>query len=146
MITDIIESEDYKDLVTKQIKENIELLLQKDMEFSMTVNLEGVTFNPELPDSITAQFSKFTLFVLANYTYQSIKLGEDFIEFEAGFGKENFGSVVRVPFHAVFQLIIDESILYVNTAATVDKFFQKPQDKIQNSRDIFKKNTKRKFD
>ena len=47
MIKEIIENEEYKNLVEKQIKENVLFLLEKNQEFSITANIEPITFTPE---------------------------------------------------------------------------------------------------
>lgn len=141
MINDIIESEEYKKLVEIQIKENVLFLLKKNQEFSITANIEPITFNPELPKIIKNQMHKFSLFILSNYTYTTVQIDDEYISFEAGFGNENFGSVVKIPLHAVFQIVVDESILYINSVATVDKF---NKDLKKNSFNIFKNNPNNK--
>lgn len=141
MIKDIIENDEYKNLVENQIKENILFLLRKNQEFSITANIEPITFNPELPKVIKDQMHKFSLFVLSNYTYTTVEITDDYLSFEAGFGNENFGSVVKIPLHAVFQIIVDESILYINSVATVDKF---NKDFAKNSFNIFRNNPNNK--
>jgi hypothetical protein len=141
MIKDIIENEEYKLLVEKQIKENILFLLEKNQEFSITANIEPITFNPELPKVLKEQMHKFSLFILSNYTYTTVQVDDENLSFEAGFGSENFGSVVKIPLHAVFQIIVDESILYLNSVATVDKFNTNLK---KNSFDVFKKNPNNK--
>jgi len=141
MITDIIENVTYKDLVSKQIVETINYLLEKDQEFSITANLEPIEFNPELPESIKSQLTKYSLFTLSNYTYTTILMTEDYLSFEAGFGSENFGSTVKVPIHSIFQIVVDESILYLNSVATVDKFNKNTK---QNSLNVFKNNPNNK--
>ncbi len=141
MIKDIIENIDYKILVEKQIKETMYFLLEKNQEFSITANIEPITFNPELPSVIKNQLSKFSLFTLSNYTYTTIQIDDTYISFEAGFGNENFGSVVKIPLHAVFQIIVNESILYINSVATVEKF---NKDLKKNSFNIFKNNPNNK--
>ena len=144
MIKDIIENEEYKDLVENQIKENVLFLLEKNQEFSITANIEPITFTPELPKVIKNQMNKFSLFILSNYTYTTVEIDDDFISFEAGFGNENFGSVVKIPLHAIFQIVVDESILYLNSVATVEKFNKVPK---RNSFDVFKSNpNNKKFD
>lgn len=141
MINDIIENEEYKLLVEKQIKENILFLLKKNQEFSITANIQPITFNPELPNVIKEQMHKFSLFILSNYTYTTVQVDDENLSFEAGFGSENFGSVVKIPLHAIFQIIVDESILYLNSVATVDKFNANLK---KNSFDVFKKNPNNK--
>jgi hypothetical protein len=52
--------------------------------------------------------------------------------------------VVKIPLYAIFQIIIDESILYINSVATVEKF---NSDLKKNSFNIFKSNpNNKKFD
>ncbi len=84
---------------------------------------------------------KFSLFILSNYTYTTVQVDYNYISFEAGFGNENFGSVVKIPLYAIFQIIIDESILYINSVATVEKF---NKDLKKNSFNIFKNNPNNK--
>lgn len=141
MITDIIENENYKNLVCKQVKENIDYLLENNYEFSITANIDGITFNPELPKPIKEQLAKFSLFILSNYTYTTVGIDDGFISFEAGYGSENFGSVAKIPLHSIFQIIVDESILYINSVATVDKFNKNLE---QNSMNVFKNNPNNK--
>lgn len=141
MINNIIENIEYKDLVSSQVKDTINFLLKQNEEFAITANIDAVTFDPELPKATLEQLSKFSLFILSNYTYTTIKLDDSAIYFEAGFGSENFGSTVRVPFFSVFQIVIDESILFVNSVATVDKFNKDVNEKSFN---VFKNNPNNK--
>ena len=63
--------------------------------------------------------------------------------FEAGFGEENFGSVCRIPYFAIFQINIENSILYINPTATVEKYFMSDKEtteQLQKSRSAFKFN------
>ena len=144
MITDIIENEEYKDLVTSQIKETIEFLIDNNQEFSITANIEPIVFNPELPSSIMGKMSAYPLFVLSNYTYTTVHIDDDFMTFEAGYGQENFGSVAKVPVHSIFQIIVDESILYINSVATVEKFNKEHKSNSANSMNAFKNNPNNK--
>lgn len=141
MIRNIIEDEEYKNLIENQIKETVFFLLEKNQEFSITANIEPVTFTPELPSVIRNQMHKFSLFTLSNYTYTTVQIDDDYMSFEAGFGNENFGSVVKIPLHAIFQIVVDESILYINSVATVEKFNKNLK---KNSFNIFKSNPNNK--
>lgn len=141
MINNIIENVEYKDLVSSQIKDTINFLLKQNQEFAITANIDSITFDPELPSATFDQLSKFSLFILANYTYSTIKVDDSHISFEAGFGSENFGSTVKVPFHGVFQIVVEESILFVNSVATVDKFMKDASTKSLN---VFKSNPNNK--
>ncbi|MFW3340129.1 hypothetical protein [Aliarcobacter butzleri] len=141
MLKDIIENPNYKELIEKQIQDIIIFLLDNKQEFSITANITPISFNPALPEEIKSQLHKFSLFVLSNYTYTTIEINEEFLSFEAGFGNENFGSVVKIPLHAIFQIIVDDSILYLNSIATVEKF---NRDLEKNSFNIFKNNPNNK--
>jgi hypothetical protein len=146
MIFNIIEDEEYKNLITEQIYEVISFLLSKGEEFNLTANIEAVEFEPKIPATIKKRFPPFTMFALVNYTYESIFIDNDMITFEASFGEENFISRVAIPFYSIFQIILDESILYINPTATVQKFVEQNK-KIQyeqRSYEIFKNNAKNK--
>ncbi|MCK5294003.1 MAG: hypothetical protein KAJ49_05075 [Arcobacteraceae bacterium] len=137
MITELIEKNKYKDLTSKQIKELITFLVSQEQEFNITANIEGVDFNPEIPEPVSAHFTQFTLFTLVNYTYESLVIEDDYISFEAGFGSENFGSVCSVPYYAIFQVSIDNSILFINPSATVQKYFEEDtEDEKQKERSM----------
>ncbi len=143
MLNTIINNDEYRALSKKQIKEVIQLLLKNNQEFAVTANVKGISFEPPLPTSILDKLSTFSLFVLSNYTYSTIQLNNDYLTFEAGFGKENFGAQVKIPLLAVFQIIIGESILYINSIATSDNFVQK-EELVKKSIDVFKNNPKNK--
>jgi len=147
MILNVVEDLEYRDIVAGQIFEVIEYLVNKDEEFSITANIKGVKFNPEIPESISKNFPVFTLFTLSNYTYESIILTENNITFEAGFGSENFGSHVTIPLYAIFQIVIDESILFLNPTATVEKYFieeKVEEEQASRSMNAFSMNKKNK--
>lgn len=132
MIKNIVKDESFKNLTQNQIFEQIEYLINKEEQFSVTANIKGVMFEPQVPESIASHFSQFTLFALMNYTYETLELSEDSISFEAGFGPENFGSLVTIPLGAIFQIIVDDSILFLNPVATVDEHFQNTKQ-LENS-------------
>lgn len=149
MIFNIVEDINYRNMLEGQIFEVIEYLIEKGEEFSITANIKGIDFNPEIPEAISESFPHFTLFTLANYTYTTIELTETHISFETGFGAENFGSVVTVPLYAIFQIVIDESILFLNPTATVEKYFIQQdstdiEEQQSRSMNAFKMNKKNK--
>ena len=144
MFNDVIESYEYKELIESQIKEQISFLLSKDQEFSVVLNVEKIAFNPELPKDLMEKINHFALFTLSNYTYTTISLYSDFLTFETGFGEENIGSVLSVPYYTILQIIVDDKAIFVNHTAAVDEF--KIQKQERSSADVFKNNPKnRKF-
>jgi len=132
MIHNIITNKEYRDITTKQIKELLHFLVTQNEEFGITANLSGITFTPEIPHSIKRHFTKYTLFSLANYTLESLELHDNYITFEAGFGEENFGSVCKIPYFAIFQISIDNSILYITPTATVEKYSMSVEEVTQH--------------
>lgn len=142
MINDVIENTKYKDLMKKHVKEVALYLVNNDLEFGITVNVTGATFNPKLPQTIESKLAKFSLFILSNYTFSTIEVDDNSISFEAGFGSENFGSTVSIPLESVFQIVIDDSILLINPIATVEKFNTKFSE--NRSMNIFKNNPNNK--
>ena len=145
MVSNILEDIGFKDLISSQVKSTLEFLLQKEQEFSVTVNIEATTFDPELPKEIKAQLQNFSLFTLTNYTYTTIEVTDEYMSFEAGFGADNYGSVVKVPLQSIFQIVIDESILFLNPVATVDKFNKANTDEDKrDSMSVFKSNPNNK--
>jgi hypothetical protein len=148
MIKDVIEDIKFRDLIKNQIRDIIDYLLVHNKEFAITANIKGVSFNPEIPKSVVKNFSSFTIFTLSNYTYSTIVISDENISFEAGFGADNFGSRVTITFYALFQLLIDDSILFVNPTATVEKYFLEEninkQNQASRSKNAFSMNPKNK--
>ena len=77
---------------------------EKGVNFSVMANLPLVSFEPSLPDEISSGFSMpVIMFSLGGYTLESTMLTQDELSFEAGFGSENFASVVSFPLGAWFK-------------------------------------------
>jgi len=149
IIKNVIENNNYKKMIESQVFDICNYLINSNNEFSITANIEAMESEPEIPDAIFESFAHFTMFSLVNYTFQSIELTSTHISFEAGFGSENFGSVVKLPLFTIFQIVIEESILYLNPIATIDKFVDELDDKIeevqhQRSLNAFTMNSKNK--
>ncbi|WP_198304627.1 hypothetical protein [Arcobacter vandammei] len=142
MLDNIIESYEYRALVEGQIKEQISFLLSKEQEFSVVLNVSKIDFNPQLPEYIMENINHFALFTLANYTYSTISLYSDFMTFETGFGAENIGSVLSVPYYSILQIVVDEKVIFLNHTATVEDF--KIPNQKRSSVDVFKSNPKNK--
>ena len=134
----------FVNLMKAHSKEIIELLLDKGIFFSILVNISEVKFDPELPEYIKKSFKPITLFAIAGYTYETIEIDDEFLEFEAGFGSENIGSIVTVPLHSIIQILIEDTPIYINLSRKINK--QKQKSKIERSKSIFLSNPEnRKF-
>ena len=144
MLTSVVQNKQYQELQVVQIKDQLMLLMELVDSFSITANIDAITFDPILPKDIYDNFAKFTLFSFANYTFESIILTEEYISFEAGFGEENIGSIVKIPYIAIFQIIIDESVLYINPASTMVIKKIEEIEQSQKSKNAFILNEKNK--
>ncbi|WP_024787836.1 MULTISPECIES: hypothetical protein [unclassified Lebetimonas] len=123
----IIETREFRNLKTKHAKEILSLLLEINRPFNILCSLNGINFNPALPEHISSVFKEVIIFTLANYTLESSYIENEKLIFEAGFGEENFGSVVSVPVENIIQITEGESPLFINIAATLPKP-QKPKN------------------
>ena len=136
MTSQLIHKDSYEQLTSKQLKELLEYLKENTTQFNITVKLKYIDFNPKLPDSIYENMNEYTMFTLANFTFSSLKVFNNSIEFETGFGASNFGSVCTMPLHSIFQVGIEESILFINPVATIEKKFDEEKQK-QRSMNAF---------
>ncbi|QKF58481.1 hypothetical protein [Aliarcobacter lanthieri] len=142
MLKTIIEDYNFKELAQNHVKDIINHIISKNIEFSLVVNIESVIFEPDLPKDIKKKLNKFSLFTLAGYTFTTVRIDGNFLFFEAGFGEENFGSVLKIPLFSILQIIVNDNIIYINLTATVEKFNKK--DLKDNSFNIFKNNPNNK--
>ena len=113
--------EAFRNIKKHHAKEILTFLISENEEFDILCNTEEVTFSPELPSHISSAFKEIILFSLANYTLSTAHIENENLVFEAGFGEENFGSVVTVPLDSIIQILKDEMPLFINITATIPK-------------------------
>ncbi len=128
MSIEILQDENYKKFSSNQVKELITYLKENNYEFNITAQIRAVTFSPILPENIKKTFGQYTLFAISNYAFSSLVINKNNIEFETGFGAQNFGSVSTIPYYSIFQIGIKDSIIFINPIATIDKYFSNKQD------------------
>lgn len=116
MTINLFQSPEYKALMTEHIFKTIEYLFSKNQEFAVACEMKHITFNPELPSSLSEGFQDTVLFILSGYTFESATLDENYFGFEAGFGEHNFGSTVTVPLLAIKQLMVGDNPIVLNLA------------------------------
>ncbi len=131
MLYDILQDEEFSVILKNHAIDIISYLFEKNQEFGVLVDLSSTTFDPMLPEHIYKNLPEFTLFVLANYTYESAKLKDGYLTFEAGFGSENFGSIVTIPIESILQIIVDETPIFVNLTASVPQKRSKQQSSME---------------
>jgi hypothetical protein len=109
-----LESSQYKELMKEHIYATIEYLFNKNQEFGVACETSNVNFEPNLPTDLRESLPEVTLFMLANYSFESASIDTNYISFEAGFGAENFGALVHIPLLAVKQIFVDEYPILIN--------------------------------
>ncbi len=143
MLYEMIKNEGYMNLMRKHIQELILFLFEQEQNFGILCRVEHLTFEPPLPESIRNDFRPMTLFFLAGYTFESARLDNNALIFEAGFGEENIGSFVQVPLLSIMQVIVDETPIFVNLASPKETVSNQPAKKengIENSMASFLSN------
>ena len=133
MLERLIEDRDFAKMMKRHIEELIILFFEKEQNFGILCKIEDVSFSPELPDDLSADFRSLTLFFLAGYTFETARLEDGMLIFEAGFGSENFGSVVSVPLLSILQVIVDETPVMINLAVESEASLQESQEEVDES-------------
>ena len=116
MLENVIQNRDFANIMQKSIENLIVHFFEENQNFGILCKIEEISFNPSLPESINSEFRPLTLFFLAGYTFETARIENETLIFEAGFGSENFGSVVSVPLLSIMQIIIDETPVLINLA------------------------------
>ena len=114
MLDSVIENKEFADIMQKNIQNLIIHFFKTEQNFGILCKIEDVSFEPELPQDINSEFRQLTLFFLAGYTFDTAKIDGDNLIFEAGFGADNYGSIVTVPLLSILQVIIDETPVLIN--------------------------------
>ncbi|EJZ2933663.1 hypothetical protein OHY37_000141 [Campylobacter jejuni] len=140
MLETILKNENFIHTMQKHCYEVISHLIEENIEFSIVANTNFIDFDPELPKELDVKQNPYALFALGGYTFESIQLNKDFIQFHAGFGNDDFDSFVKVDLGAITQIQIENSILFVNFS------LHKREDSknLQKSKNIFLNNPKNK--
>jgi len=116
LLENVINEVGFAKIMKKNIQDVIIHMFESEQNFGILCKIEEVEFNPTLPDSINSEFRPLTLFFLAGYTFDTARVEDDTLIFEAGFGSDNFGSVVSVSLLSIMQIIIDETPILINLA------------------------------
>jgi hypothetical protein len=152
MLYEVLNNKETRSLLYTHCRDILALLLKQNISFDVLADVKAISFNPQLPLHLRKNFAEFTLFALANYTLQSAYIEKGKLIFEAGFGKENFGSVVSIPIGSILQILIDNTPIFINLSATfggetfsssVENSMQALLSNPENKKLLKKKNTKK---
>ncbi|MGN8507152.1 hypothetical protein ACR9MS_01225 [Helicobacter pylori] len=95
-------------LNNKHCIEYLQFLSKNHLSFNLLCERDAIDFSPKLPKEIHEKFGTLVLFVLAGYTLESLMIDAKSVQFEAGFGPNNIGSVVQVKLPGIIQILIKE--------------------------------------
>ncbi len=95
-------------LNNKHCMEYLQFLSKNHLSFNLLCERDAIDFSPKLPKEIHEKFGTLVLFVLAGYTLESLIIDTQSVQFEAGFGPNNIGSVVQVELPGIIQILIKE--------------------------------------
>ncbi|WP_187909313.1 hypothetical protein [Helicobacter pylori] len=95
-------------LNNKHCIEYLQFLSKNHLSFNLLCERDAIDFSPKLPKEIHEKFGSLVLFILAGYTLESLMIDAQSVQFEAGFGPNNIGSVVQVKLPGIIQILIKE--------------------------------------
>lgn len=136
MLESILKNENFINLMQENCFHVIQNLIQNNIEFSIVANTQFIDFNPILPPELDVKKNPYALFVLGDYTFSSIELEKEYIQFHAGFGPDDFDSFVKVDLGAITQIQVENSVIFVNFSF----YKRKNKQNLQNSKNIFLQN------
>ncbi len=118
MPLETLETYKYKELIQNHILATIEYLFDANQEFGVACDVSVVSFSPNLPSELQESLPEITLFMLANYSFETASVDQHYLSFEAGFGPDNFGALVEIPLLAIKQLFVDEYPILLNVTSS----------------------------
>jgi hypothetical protein len=127
LLDNLIKDKDFATIMKNNIQDIIIHFFQIEQNFGVLCKIEDAMFEPTLPEDINSNFNHLTLFYLAGYTFETARIEDDLLIFEAGFGSDNFGSVVTLPLISIIQIIVDETPILINLSTYK---YQEEQKKI----------------
>jgi len=121
VLENVIDEAGFAKIMKNTIQDVIIHFFEMEQNFGILCKIEEVSFDPPLPEEINSEFRALTLFFLAGYTFETAKIEDGYLIFEAGFGAENFGSIVTVPLLSIMQIIVDETPIFINLSVYKEK-------------------------
>ena len=119
MQTDLFQTPEYQELISSHLEKTIQFLFNNNQEFAIACETRYLSFDPELPESVSSSFGETVLFILTGYTYETAGLTDGYFSFEAGFGEDNFGSLVTLPLLAIKQIFIGDYPIAINISEPI---------------------------
>ncbi|MGL2606992.1 hypothetical protein ACQJ59_01460 [Helicobacter pylori] len=131
-------------LNNKHCIEYLQFLSKNHLSFNLLCERDAIDFSPKLPKEIHEKFGSLVLFILAGYTLESLMIDAQSVQFEAGFGPNNIGSVVQVKLPGIIQILVkekNENAVLFNRCDSLEVFhkeeppFQEPKKDERESKE-----------
>ena len=129
-----LETQEFRIIMKEHISKTIKYMFSSNQEFSVACEISEVHFEPLLPLEIHDSLPEVTLFMLANYSFESASLEDNYLSFEAGFGPENIGALVQIPITAIRQIFVGEYPILINVSPS-SKTEEISDEKIEEDED-----------
>ncbi len=127
-----LETSTYKNLMQNHILATIEYLFDANQEFGVACEISVVNFSPELPSDLYESLPEITLFMLANYSFETASVDQHYLSFEAGFGPDNFGALVQIPLLAIKQLFVEEYPILLNVTTSSSPIEEEEKEEVDS--------------
>lgn len=128
MLEKLISNDRFCEKMYENTRDIVSLMLDGGVEFGVICSTKEVVFDPPLPDDIRKNIKPIALFVLSNYSFKSAYLSEDrsVLFFEAGFGPDNYPSLVGIDISNIIQIVVEDTPVFINVCAGKQKAKKKP--------------------
>ena len=128
MLEKLINNDGFCEKMYENTRDIISFMLDGGVEFGVICSTEEVVFEPPLPDDIRKNIKPIALFVLSNYSFESAYLSDDasILFFEAGFGPDNYASLVGIDIANISQIVVEDTPVFINVCAGKQKTKKRP--------------------
>ncbi|MBL0687701.1 MAG: hypothetical protein JJV95_07330 [Sulfurospirillum sp.] len=140
MLENVLHDRDFGVAMERHVEDVLEILLKKNICFSILANMTDINFEPALPKKIRSTFRSITVFFLAGYTFESCIIDKNIISFEAGFGQENYSSLVSISLSSILQIIVDETPILINLSVASKNEYKNKKKGIKRSMEVLLSN------
>jgi len=117
----MVADDNFRKVMKSHCGEIMKYLFSSNNFFSFFCYIHQTTFEPELPKDLKDGLKHLTLFSMSGYTFESAEIKNNKLVFEAGFGENNFDSLVSVPLNSILQITVEDNVIFVNSGSSVEK-------------------------
>ncbi len=144
MLEKLIDNGVFCEKMYDSTRDILSFMLDNGVEFGVICSTDEVAFEPQLPEEIRKNIKPIALFVLSNYSFESAYLSEDAstLFFEAGFGPDNYASLVGIDVGNIIQIVVEDTPVFINVCAgkqkTKKRVAQEPKEASSTERSMEK--------